>query len=107
MIGIDMVRIQRIAQVKQRDMFIKRILTLDEQEIYYNLSTLRRQNEWLAGRFALKESIIKAVDGFISMSDINIQVNNRKLSFVFNEQILQLSVSHDKDYAIAVAFTNQ
>lgn len=107
MIGIDMVRIQRIAQVKQRDKFIKRVLTLDEQEIYHGLSTVRRQNEWLAGRFALKESIIKAIDDFISMSDINIQANNRKLSFTYKEQVLQLSLSHDEDYAIAIAVSGE
>lgn len=103
MIGIDLVSVQRIANVKQRTMFVDRVLTKQEQEHFYRFNNKNRQNEWLAGRFALKEAIIKVIDEFISMSEIEVQVSNKKLFFLYQGDTIHCSLSHDQDYAIAVA----
>jgi holo-[acyl-carrier protein] synthase len=103
MIGIDMVSIKRIADIKYKEMFVKRVLTISEQARFYSFTSLARQHEWLAGRFALKESIIKVIDEFIAMSDIDIKVTHKKLSFLYQNQVIHLSVSHDEQYAIAIA----
>jgi holo-[acyl-carrier protein] synthase len=59
-IGTDIVNIERIAQVldKQGDRFLNRILTVAEREVY------RQRGEpvkFLANRFAAKEAIAKAL----------------------------------------------
>ena len=60
-IGLDIVELERIEQVCQRNpRFIDRVLTLREKERYKTLSA-RRQIEYLSGRFAAKEAFAKAL----------------------------------------------
>lgn len=104
MVGIDMVSIQRIKAIQHKDMFVQRVLSEHEQATYHSFSSMMRKDEYLAGRFALKEAIIKVVDEFISMKDIEVEITNKKLSFTHQGDVIYCSLSHDKDYAIAVAF---
>lgn len=60
-IGLDVVELERIERVCQRNpKFVDRILTPQEKERYYTLSS-RRQIEYLSGRFAAKEAFAKAL----------------------------------------------
>ncbi|MBP1046809.1 holo-ACP synthase [Enterococcus sp. BWM-S5] len=59
-IGIDIVELSRIEKIIQnRSSFVKRVLTENELEIFNQLS-LRRQIEFLGGRFCCKEAFSKA-----------------------------------------------
>ncbi|GGK26841.1 holo-[acyl-carrier-protein] synthase [Caldalkalibacillus thermarum] len=59
--GIDMVELGRIRRLRDRQpRFVARILTPDEKAQYAPLSEWR-QVEYLAGRFAAKEALAKAL----------------------------------------------
>ena len=61
-IGTDIVQIQRIAEAQKQygDKFIRRILTLSEQERFNGLSP-KQQTAYLAKRYAIKEAVVKAL----------------------------------------------
>ncbi|MFS0577145.1 holo-ACP synthase [Sporosarcina sp. 179-K 3D1 HS] len=60
-IGLDIVELNRIAQMDARsDKFRKRILVAEEMVSYESLASHRRI-EFLAGRFAAKEAFAKAM----------------------------------------------
>lgn len=108
--GIDIVEVKRIKNAvnKWGDEFLKRIFTERELECAKN----RNFNfEHLAGRFAVKEAVVKALnDGKTSFRDI--EVLNKKDGMPYciigsnlknkNYEIL-ISISHIKTHAIANA----
>lgn len=103
MIGIDMVRVDRIRDIKHKERFLSKVLTSSEINQYHLLTNPNRQDQWLAGRFAAKEAIIKVIQPFISMSNIELENRNKKLVFQYNNFTIHVSISHEKDYAIAIA----
>ncbi len=103
MIGIDMVSVDRIRDIKHKEKFLCKVLTSHEINQYHSLTNPDRQDQWLAGRFAAKEAIIKVIQPFISMSDIELEIRNDKLLFHYNDSIIHVSISHEKNYAIAIA----
>lgn len=118
-IGNDIIEIDRIRGVLQRhhDRFLKRIFTPFEQEycLKYKDPVLH-----LAGRFAAKEAIVKALGtGFsqgISWLDIEIRNETTGKPIVqfsssvlhrFNHPNILISISHCRQFATAVAiYTN-
>lgn len=60
-IGIDMVEIERINQLleRQENTFLPKIFT--EKEIQYIPTGRKRKGEYIAGRFAGKEAVAKAL----------------------------------------------
>lgn len=74
-IGVDIVELNRLEIIiKEKPSFIERILTKSEKEIFdrYNL---KRQIEFLGGRFAAKEAFSKAFGtgiGKVSFHDLEI-----------------------------------
>lgn len=104
MIGVDIVNIQRISKMKQKDAFVQRVLTPDEQLTYKSLGDLKRKDQWLAGRFAAKEAIIKALPQDVSSyQDINITQVNKKLVCDVQNVLVHVTISHEDDYAVAFA----
>lgn len=60
-LGIDLTEISRVAEMaKKRPQYVKRILT-PQEVIQYQEFTGQRANEYLAGRWSLKESFSKAM----------------------------------------------
>lgn len=105
MIGTDIVYIPRF---ENQPALAKKVLSDREYEIYQSLND-KRKTEFLAGRFAAKEALAKAT-GFgigteksIVLKDISILPDENGAPVVegFDAYI---SISHDKDYAVAVAF---
>lgn len=103
MLGIDIVEINRIASLHHKEKFIQRILSAKEQVEYRQLSSEQRKNQWLAGRFAAKEAIIKAMDQQLFMRDIELVKQNNKLFFIVDNNKVVVSIAHEKHYAIASA----
>ncbi|MDF1544107.1 MAG: holo-ACP synthase [bacterium] len=114
-IGIDIVEIERIAADIERfgDRFIKRVLSERERELYENRSD---KELFLAGRFAAKEAVIKALGHYLTdRPPLNrLEILNSKsgqpelvlsdyLSGQLSGATCLISISHEKHYATAVA----
>ncbi|NND65669.1 MAG: holo-ACP synthase [Gammaproteobacteria bacterium] len=120
-IGTDIVDLDRITKVFDQfgDKFVRRILHADEIALY------QRRNStinFLAGRFAAKEAIVKAIGsglrGF-SWTDINIRTSELGAPIVeFNGSCalacgergvaeVKVSISHERRWAVAMAIALQ
>lgn len=114
-IGTDIIEVQRIRDIMKRypKRFLERIFTSDEQTY-----CMRRKDPalHLAGRFAAKEAIVKALGtGFANgLSWLDIEIRNDPLgkpspffsdfaNDLFGNPILQISISHCHQYATAFA----
>ncbi len=103
-IGTDIIRIDRISL---DDKHIDRILSSEEKELFETLHIDKRRYEFLAGRFAAKEAIGKAmgtgVKGF-NMKDITIKWDeNHKPICAFCNMNVHISISHTDEFAVAFA----
>jgi len=111
MIGIDLVKIDRITKFQERfgDKALKKFLDIDE------IKLASSQNS-IAGFWASKEAISKALGLGISKNcsffDIKIHKNEKNApSFTLSKHLIEefkitdtaLSITHDGEYAIAVA----
>lgn len=112
MLGIDLVKIERINKAHDRfgEGFLKRLLTESEIQNFKNPSSL-------AGIWAAKEAVSKAlgtgIGANLSFLDIEIQkdksgkpfaVLSDKTAEFFGVKRVEVSISHDTDYAVAAAF---
>lgn len=100
-IGVDIVDLRRFDLDNTH--FIQRVLTVKEYEVYLNLKNLKRQREYLGGRFAGKEAYMKACHqglGGLSFHDIEI-LNDKDGVPYLNDEYAKISISHENDYAIA------
>jgi len=116
-IGTDIVEISRIRRLIDlyNDKFIKRILSKDE----ITGSSDKNKYNYLAGRLAGKEAIIKAMGGRynLGLRDIEILNDSNGRPFIKNigrlrdsgginidtEIHIHISISHEREYAIAFA----
>ncbi|MFC5588080.1 holo-ACP synthase [Sporosarcina soli] len=107
-IGLDIVELNRIAQLDSRSpKFRFRILTEQELEIYEVLSSQRRI-EFLAGRFAGKEAFSKAkgtgIGAECNFTDISIlpAESGKPLIYFKGEEVAgHISITHTKTVAAA------
>lgn len=102
--GIDLVEVGRIGQALKNPRFRPRILSAAEDSYC-------RTPAAVAGRWAAKEAIYKAVGGNLSWLDIEI-VNGAqgepiaqflKSGFLAEDHRIHVSISHERGFAIAVA----
>jgi len=111
--GVDITEVRRIRQACEKwgDDFLKRVFTRDEIK---NAKTKTSFYQHLAGRFAAKEAIFKAVgDNQLSWQDIQIH-NDREgkpVCMFLNGRgkniNVHISISHVKTYAVASAVVTQ
>ncbi len=112
--GIDLVEIRRLEEVNPaiRARFLRRVYTAGE------LEDSRDRNESLAGRFAAKEAVAKALGtgiGFVAWQDIEIRRGPGGAPQLFlhgrAEQVARalgletwsVSISHGRTHAVAMA----
>ena len=113
MLGIDLISIERIERViKRRGRFLERVFSSQEIEEVKNHKNFY---EALAGKFACKEAVIKALGGRLSLKDITILHNERGTPYVvltrmakrrfeeFMVSSIVVSISHSGGFAVAVA----
>lgn len=116
-LGIDIVQNDRIERIIDRwgNKFLKKFFSEKELEL---ISKTRNRNQRYAGNYAVKEAFAKAVGtGFrkgLRIRDIMVMRDNRGKPYVvlngsakgFIEKIganrIQTSISHEKDYSIAI-----
>ncbi len=100
-VGIDIVKVKRIKEMEKKygEKFLERIFTARELQYVKKLS---RPYETLAGKFAAKEAVIKATGKFRPFKKIEI-LNEKNGKPRTNIRNIKISVSHEKEYAVAIA----
>lgn len=102
--GCDIVRISRMKP--HLAALEKRILSEPDQ-LRANSMSEKRRLEFLAGRFALKEALVKAWHGTRTMDSFEIRtLENGEPYLCGEQQAVSCSVSHDGEYAIAMVIVN-
>ena len=105
-IGIDIVSVNRFKNkiFSKNITFYKKIFL--QSEIDY-CNKFKSPYEHFAGKFAIKEAVIKSIDEKIVPLEIEIFYKNSKpqirLKNLQSKYSFKISVSHEKDYAIAIA----
>lgn len=113
--GVDIVNVNRIKKIlnSKKEKFYEKIFT--EREIEY-ITRKGHKATTVAGNFAAKEAISKALGtgiGSIAWKDIEIlrevtgkpyiNFRNKEIIDKFKIKEIQISISHETDYAIAFA----
>lgn len=98
-IGCDIVENKRL--IDKSDKFIDLVLTEKEKQLYNQ----RNKVEFLSGRFAAKEAIMKCLPNTkeLKFTDIEILNDESGKPYCNIEDIEDISISHEKEYTIAVA----
>ena len=103
-IGVDVVKVERFVNIAP-----EHVLSVTELALYQSFGIESRKREFLAGRFAVKEAIIKASPTGLSVKsmpqiDIGNDVNGRP--FLASGQLpglrVWLSISHEADVAVGL-----
>ena len=107
-VGIDLVKIDRFKKIpfdKNKSFYKK---NFSEEEIEYCLK-FEEPYKHFAGKFAIKEATIKAINKKIELLEIKTYHDKSKPKVsIINEEIdFKVSVSHDGDYAIAIVFSKK
>lgn len=111
--GIDIVSVPRLIKSVNDHAFVDRLLTEKEKEYIF---AKKRPHKHLAGRFAAKEAVMKAIgtgwDKGVGWKDIEI-INepsgrptvrlHSKVGAALHDKRIFLSLSYAKDVAIALA----
>ncbi len=110
MIGIDLVETERIKKLLRNKKFLSRVFS--EEEIKYCETKVNKEQHYSA-RYAAKEAVWKALSGKYNIPLKNIVVKNIKNGKPIIEILsdikelkkvkIEVSLSHIKEYAIAVA----
>lgn len=79
-----------------------KILSDKEKELMTSFNEARKL-EFISGRFCAKEAIVKALNKKILLSDIEVLYNDDKPHCTFENYKISVSISHEKDYAMAFA----
>lgn len=106
-VGIDIVENLRFKQKLSMD-FVKQILTENELKVYKSKNG-NKKIEYLCGRFAAKEAIIKCVSDFENPHMLEIEIMNNDIGkpiVQFKNYKILLSISHEKNYTVAIAILN-
>jgi holo-[acyl-carrier protein] synthase len=107
--GIDLVEISRIRTLFN-NAFMERILSKSERQFFEDIQNESRKFTFLAGRFAAKEALFKALKkGDLTLNYKDITILNDEdgapyiASFPNSEGYhSEISISHTENYAIAI-----
>lgn len=110
-IGCDIVEVSRIYANINSENFLQCILTEKEYAIC-NAYAKQRKAEWIAGRFAAKEAIYKAINTVYAcpLTQIEILSDVKGRPFcTLSDFDIKISIAHEKAYAIAyaIAYTKE
>lgn len=103
--GIDIVKISRMSEA-----VANRVLGRQEKDVFDSLENERRKMEFAAGRFAAKEAFVKASGRRdLEFSKIQFLVDEKgcpipseELKKLLGGEDLTVSISHEREYAVAV-----
>jgi holo-[acyl-carrier protein] synthase len=107
-IGIDIVELEEIKE-KLSDKFVHRILSERELERYHGIKNTERRLQYLAGRFAVKEAYTKVYRKFdtpLRFVDVVVLNDAEGAPYIEStyrkEDVLHVSISHSRNYVVAV-----
>lgn len=103
-VGCDIVEIARLKD--RSDELALRLLSKQEYELYSNYPN-KRKLSFLAGRFAAKEAIFKALPIEMKLQDIEILSTVNKLVCFIKGYKIHISISHEHEYATAYAICEE
>ncbi|MBQ2509325.1 MAG: holo-ACP synthase [Erysipelotrichaceae bacterium] len=106
-VGIDIVENERVRKALS-DAFVKKVLSQEERKRFEGFKETRKV-EFLAGRFAAKEAIIKCLSGIEvpQLTDLNIENDEAGRPFIqYKDYEIVLSISHERNYSVAIAILN-
>ena len=110
-IGIDLVHIKKFEKITylKKPSFYKKTFLLSE--IKYCLK-FKKPAEHFAGKFAIKESVKKSINGPIPFLDIETFYSNSKLKIKLHKNWNQKykvlgSISHENEYAIGMVISEK
>jgi holo-[acyl-carrier protein] synthase len=124
-VGMDMLEIGRMKKIlegKAGSRFIERVLTSAERDMAQERKG--RLNEFVAGRFAAKEAVVKAlgcgIGQIVGFQDMEILPNSsgkplcilseaalKRLGFTADSTRIHLSITHSETLAAAYAIVEQ
>lgn len=108
-VGIDIVEINRfklLPYMKNKKFYHK---IFQKSEIVY-CTKFKDPYPHFAGRFAIKEAVIKSVENKIKMTDIEIfQKRSKPMIKILKKipYVFRVSLSHDGKYAIAIVISEK
>lgn len=105
-IGTDIIEIKRIKELNYRERFVHKLLSDDELNIYISFKSDKRKDEFLAGRWAVKEALYKALGSYCdhkSYKDFSILNDESGKPYLHNPSLenIHISISHCENYAVA------
>ena len=110
MIGIDVVENHRIARMLRDygQRFANRILSDWEKHRFNGFASWRRRVEFLAGRFAAKEAVVKVLGAMGKQAPAfnKMTIRDGQVRVEIDEEnavLLTVSISHEKSVTVAVA----
>ena len=108
-IGIDLVHIKKFEKItySKKPSFYKK--TFLPSEIEYCLK-FKKPAEHFAGKFAIKESVIKSINTKENFSKIITDHQNKKPIVSIcgkNDYTFSASITHEKDYAIGIVIAKK
>lgn len=121
-IGLDVVELERMAKLLEgpaKDKFAARVLTEEEQTGWHRLQP-RRALEYISGRFAAKEAVVKAlgtgIGAIVGFQDIEVLPNElgkpicllspeaiRRLGWEGHLFKVHIAITHERTLAAATA----
>ncbi|MBR4462244.1 MAG: holo-ACP synthase [Erysipelotrichaceae bacterium] len=103
-VGIDIVENERVRKALT-DAFLRKVLSEDERKLCEDYP-LDKKVRFVAGRFAVKEAIIKALSSYEvpEFQDLNITNDPKgKPEISYKDYKLSVSISHEHNYSVAMA----
>lgn len=105
MTGIDIVKIERIAVAAQREGFLNKVFTDGERSYAFSRP---RPYETLAGIYAAKEAVFKTLRTGLRFPLTRVEITHDangapSVKTDFTDKTIYLSISHDGEYAAAIA----
>ncbi len=104
-IGTDIVKVKRI---KLNNDNSYKYLGAKENDIFNNDWSVKRKKQFLAGRWAAKEAIYKALPvSNYKFKDFDIYNEDEKPVITLDGYTIRVSISHEDEYAIAFAIVEK
>ena len=110
-IGIDIININRFREIpyKEKITFYEKIF--NKKEIEYCLQ-FNDPYPHFAGKFAVKEAVIKSIKDKIKLSDIKTEIIDSKPTVKLTDKYskkycFKISISHEKNVAIGIAISEK
>ena len=113
MIGIDVVEISRFRDMKNLEMFVRRVFTQNEAEYFTSKTAAKKFYESVAGHFAAKEAFAKALGTGVrnfDMSDIEICHNELGMPYIKFGGVrvnASVTISHSDTVAVAAVYISE